>query len=158
MCRIRAGGCCLRVGGTVWNTLKGDGTKIFKKRGKLGQGMGALSRGGELEHISNYCFKKTPLASSQSGIVIKYLKFKYYRRSGNENICQGICKFGIIGKWKHFCVWDNDQAFCNSEELLCQFMLFDTNLLFEPAIERLHLPNVLTIYFLWFNLLKIWKF
>ena len=27
MCRIRAGGGCMRVGGTVWNTLKGDRTE-----------------------------------------------------------------------------------------------------------------------------------
>ena len=39
-------------GGTVWNTLKGGGkekwrreTKILKKGGKLGQGVGALKRG-----------------------------------------------------------------------------------------------------------------
>ena len=30
MCWIRAGGCCVRVGGTVWNTLKEGG---IEKRG-----------------------------------------------------------------------------------------------------------------------------
>ena len=50
MCWIRAGGCCLRVGGTVWNTLKGTEmrvgeTKILKRGGKLVQGVGALKRG-----------------------------------------------------------------------------------------------------------------
>ena len=42
--------------------------------------------------------KKFPLASSQSGIVIKYLVQIYYHRSGNKNICQGVCKFTIISK------------------------------------------------------------
>ena len=32
MCRIRAGGGCVRVGGTVWNTLKGASTE--KKGGE----------------------------------------------------------------------------------------------------------------------------
>ena len=27
MCRIKAGGGCVRLGGTVWNTLKGGATK-----------------------------------------------------------------------------------------------------------------------------------
>ena len=45
--QIRAGGGCVRVGGTVENTLKGGGTekrgwetKILKRGGKLGQGEG----------------------------------------------------------------------------------------------------------------------
>ena len=43
----------MRVGETVWNTLKGGGikkrageTKLLKVRGKLGQGLGALKRWG----------------------------------------------------------------------------------------------------------------
>ena len=51
--RIRAVGGCVRVGGTVWNTLKGDGTEkrggettILKRAGKLGQGVGALKQRG----------------------------------------------------------------------------------------------------------------
>ena len=88
---LEGGGNCLKYLKRGWN-------KDFQKEGQVGSRDGCLKQGGELEPISNYCFKKTPLASSQRGIVIKYLKFKYYRRSGNENICQGICKFGIIGK------------------------------------------------------------
>ena len=44
------------VGATVWNTLKGGRTEksggeinILKRGDKLGQGMGALKRGGGLE-------------------------------------------------------------------------------------------------------------
>ena len=50
----------MRVGGTVKNTLKGGGTekrggetKISKRRGKLGQGMGTLKRGG-WNPLTNY--------------------------------------------------------------------------------------------------------
>ena len=53
MCQIRARSGCMRVGGTVSNTLKGGGTgkrggetKILKSGSKLGQGVGALKRGG----------------------------------------------------------------------------------------------------------------
>ena len=50
MCWIRVGEGCVRMDGTVWNTLKGGGieksggeTKILKRGGgKLGQGAGAL--------------------------------------------------------------------------------------------------------------------
>ena len=54
--RIRAVWHCVRVGETVLNTLKGGGTerrggktKILKRGGKLGQGVGALERGGTLK-------------------------------------------------------------------------------------------------------------
>ena len=70
-------------------------------------------------------FKKFPLASSQSGVVIKYLveiKYMYYHRSRNKNIGQGVCKFGIIGKWNIYCIWDNGKDFGNFEEFLCQGM------------------------------------
>ena len=50
----------------------------------------------------------------------------YYHTSGNKNICQGVCKFGIIDKWRNFCIWDNGQDFGNFEESLRQGMLFDT--------------------------------
>ena len=50
--RIRAGGICVRVVETVCNSSKGGetekrggNTKIFKKWGKLNQGLGALKRG-----------------------------------------------------------------------------------------------------------------
>ena len=66
MCRIRAGGGCARVEGTVSNTLKGGGrekrgeTKILKGgRGKLGQGVG-LERLYELYPlIATHCSFKT---------------------------------------------------------------------------------------------------
>ena len=52
MCQIRARSGCMRVGGTVSNTLKGGGTgkrggetKILRRGSKLGQGVGALKRG-----------------------------------------------------------------------------------------------------------------
>ena len=59
---IRAVGGCVRVGETVWNTLKGGGieksggeTKILKRGVKLGQGVGALKREeGVLEPLTNY--------------------------------------------------------------------------------------------------------
>ena len=50
VCPIRAGRGCVRVGGTVWNNLKRGskekkgGKQRFKKRGKLGQGVGVLKR------------------------------------------------------------------------------------------------------------------
>ena len=48
----------MRVGETIWNTLKwggteeGMGNKDFKKGGKLGQGVSALKRG--LEPLTKY--------------------------------------------------------------------------------------------------------
>ena len=42
---------------------------------------------------------KNSFAFSKRGIIIKYqgqLKFIYYHTSGDKNICQGKCKFGII--------------------------------------------------------------
>ena len=49
---IRAGGGCVRVGGTVWNTLKEGGTekrggeaKILKKKGQAGSREGCLKKG-----------------------------------------------------------------------------------------------------------------
>ena len=60
LCQIRAGGGFVQVGGTVWNILKGDGTekrggetKIFKRGGKLGQGVDALKRG-SWNPLTNY--------------------------------------------------------------------------------------------------------
>ena len=51
---IRAGGGCVRVGGTIWNTLKAGGTekregeaKIFKKKGQAKSRDGGLKKGGE---------------------------------------------------------------------------------------------------------------
>ena len=62
-------------------------------------------------------------------MVIKYLvqlKFIYYHSSENKNIYKGLCKFEIIGKLKIFCVSVSGQDFGNFEELLWQYMLFDT--------------------------------
>ena len=52
--QIRTVGDCVRVGGTVYNNLKGGGgtekrgekTQILKRAGKLNQGVGALKKGG----------------------------------------------------------------------------------------------------------------
>ena len=43
-----------------------------------------------------------------------------------DSITPGLCKFGIIVKWKICWIWDNGQEFCNFEESLSQDMLFDT--------------------------------
>ena len=58
---IKAGGGCVRVGGTVWNTLKEGGTekrggeaKILKRRDKLGQEMDALKKGESGTPLQNY--------------------------------------------------------------------------------------------------------
>ena len=56
-----AGGGCVRVGETVWNTLKEGGTKkmggetkILKGGGgKLSQGVGALKREGDWKPLMN---------------------------------------------------------------------------------------------------------
>ena len=40
------GGNCLKYLKRGWNRKEGRGNKDFKKRGKLGQGVGALKRGG----------------------------------------------------------------------------------------------------------------
>ena len=57
-------------------------------------------------------FWKAPLASSQSWVVIEelaQLKFIYYPRFGNKNICQAISKFGMTSKWRICCIWDSGQ-------------------------------------------------
>ena len=49
--------------------------------------------------VPDTTFWKIALCSSHSGVVIKYmaqLKFIYHYKSGN-NMCQGLCKFRIIG-------------------------------------------------------------
>ena len=53
---IKAGEGCVRVGGTVWYTLKEGGTekrggeaKILKKNGKAGSRDGCLKKRGSLE-------------------------------------------------------------------------------------------------------------
>ena len=50
----------------------------------------------------------------------------YYLSSGNNNMCQAVCKFGIIGKWRIGCIWDNGEDLGNLEKALCQGMLFET--------------------------------
>ena len=58
---IRAGGVCLRVGVTVWNTLKDGGTEIrggeakaLKKKGQAGSRDGCLKNGGSGTPLQNY--------------------------------------------------------------------------------------------------------
>ena len=58
---IRKGGGCVRVGGTVWNTLKEGGTekrgreaKILKKKGQAGSRGGCLKNGGSGTPLRNY--------------------------------------------------------------------------------------------------------
>ena len=48
--------------------------------------------------------------------------------SGKINIFLGVCKFGIIGKRRMRCVWGNGQDLATLKGLLCQGMLFDTEL------------------------------
>ena len=68
-------------------------------------------------------FWKIPLTSSQSRIVILI----YYHSSGNNNIRQGVGKFGVISKWIICCVPEKGQDFGIFEESQYQGMLFDTN-------------------------------
>ena len=82
-------------------------------------------------------FWKTPLVFSQSGTVIKYLvqiMFIYYRRSGNENICEGVHKCGIITNWKIYCVWYFGQDLKSSCAKTCDLVQK-----LEHAIERVYL-------------------
>ena len=57
MCRIRAGGGCVRVGGTVWNTLKKQerGSTAFKKEWQVSSRDGCLKKGGGLEPPCELC-------------------------------------------------------------------------------------------------------
>ena len=62
LCQIRVGGGCVRVKGTVSNTLKGGGTekregetKILKSEGKLGQGVSRCLKNGGLESPYKLC-------------------------------------------------------------------------------------------------------
>ena len=71
-------------------------------------------------------FWKIPLAPSQSGIVIKYLRQLKFIIITGHNICRGVCKFGIMVKWRICCAWDNGQDFGNFEGPLCKGVLFDT--------------------------------
>ena len=75
--------------------------------------------------------EKTPLASSQSGLIVKYLaqsNFLWDHRSGNKNIylLEDVSKFGIISKLNICRVWNNGQGFGNFEESLRQGMLYET--------------------------------
>ena len=91
------------------------------------------------------------------GIAINYLvqlKFIYYHRSGNNNICQGVCKLGIICKWKICCIWDNCKDFGNLEESLCQGSLFDTKSwtcywkgVFAPMLWQ----QIFSCFIVWFS-------
>ena len=49
------GGNCLKYLKRGWNGKEGKGNKDFEKGGgKLGQGVGALKRGGGWKHLTNY--------------------------------------------------------------------------------------------------------
>ena len=57
---IKAGGGCVRVGETVWNTLKEGGTqkregeaKILKKKGQAGSRDGCLKKAGSGTPLRN---------------------------------------------------------------------------------------------------------
>ena len=98
-------------------------------------------------------FWKKSFGFSQIEIVIKYLvqlKFVYYHRSWNKNICQGVCKFAIISKRKI-------SAYGTMVEILAILNIpwpkgtiwnKNLNLLLEVCI----CPNVLAINFLFHSL------
>ena len=48
------GGNCLKYLKKGWNRKEGRETKILKVGGKLGQGVGALKRGGSWKPLTNY--------------------------------------------------------------------------------------------------------
>ena len=50
------GGNCLKYVKGGWNRTERRGHKDFKKGGKLGQGMGALKKGGGLESPYELCY------------------------------------------------------------------------------------------------------
>ena len=53
----KAGGSCVRVGGTLENTLKeGRGNKDFRKGGQAGSRGGCLKNGEHLEPLYKLCF------------------------------------------------------------------------------------------------------
>ena len=103
--------------------------------------------------------KKPLWLPTQSGIVIKYSvqsKFTNYHRSRNKNICQVVCKFGMIRKYKVCCVWDNVPDFGNFEESPCQGILFDIKAwtcYWKGPIYH----NVLAINFFFHNL-TCWRY
>ena len=45
---------------------------------------------------------------------------KWDTRSANNNIFQGVCKIGIIGKRKIYYIWGNGQNFTKFEGSICQ--------------------------------------
>ena len=49
-----------------------------------------------------------------------------FKSERDKKLCQGVCKFGITGKWKVCCIWENGEDFCNFEKSLYQGMVFDT--------------------------------
>ena len=49
---------CLKYLKRGYKRAEGRGPKILKRRGKLGQGVGTLKRGGELEPLKNYAYRK----------------------------------------------------------------------------------------------------
>ena len=51
-----SGGNCLKYLKRWWNRKEGRGTKILKRGGKLGQGVGVLKRGPETP-LQTMCFR-----------------------------------------------------------------------------------------------------
>lgn len=51
---------------------------------------------------------------------------KWDTRSANNNIFQGVCKIGIIGKRKIYYIWGNGQNFTKFEGSICQGISNDT--------------------------------
>ena len=56
MIGLGQGGGTLKYIKRVWNRTEGRGHKDYKKGGKLGQGVGALKRGGDWNPITNYVY------------------------------------------------------------------------------------------------------
>ena len=116
---MRAGEGCIKVGGDRkvkylkmgWNRKEGRGNKTFKKRGKPGQGVGVLKRGGG-----------TPLLTMSSGQNWQYNNLK----------CQAFSKFiayemSISMLWIKLSLEDLCRAYTSS---LLQAIITHNHLLF----------------------------
>ena len=104
-------------------------------------------------------FWKTQLVSGQIGIFIKYLaqlKLIYYHRSGNKNTCRGVCKFGIINKWKNLLRMGQWSRFWQLRWVSTPRHVIwykNLNLLLKGCI----CPNALAIIFFFHNL-TCWRY
>ena len=106
MCQIRAGRICVRVGGTVSNTLKGCGTEKKGRETKIlkrGQGPrdGCLKKGG-WKPLTNYdlqLVERKKLSQTDSFVILqflaslqKYMSAKFFK----------ICHWGKLMSTKFF--------------------------------------------------------